>query len=198
MNLFGAPRLLTWSSLIICLYLAEMEIRWRKDDGKIKIQTNLDRQCPILIFPTPLILNYRDLHVFVHLYVQHIRPHLEFAVPEGSPCLERNKENLEKVQKRTVKMISGLKGHMHIRGEIERSGREAPPGWHDMIQSYKIVTGKDTVNNETWFKSVTVTGRATRSAADSLNLRPKARRLDTRRNFFSQRVVNWNNMYLPA
>jgi hypothetical protein len=53
------------------------------------------------------------------------------------------------------------------------------------------------VNSETWFKSVTVTGRATRSAADPLNLRLQACRLETRRNFFSQRVVDtWNN--IPA
>jgi hypothetical protein len=42
----------------------------------------------------------------------------------------------------------------------------------------QIVTGKDMVNCETWFKSVTVTGRATRSADDPLNLRPQACRLD--------------------
>jgi hypothetical protein len=50
-------------------------------------------------------------------------------------------------------------------------------------------------NSETWFKSVTVTGRATRSAADPLNLRPQACRLETRRNFFFQKVVDtWNSI----
>jgi hypothetical protein len=44
----------------------------------------------------------------------------------------------------------------------------------DMVQTYKIVTGKDMLKSEAWFKSVTVTGRATRSAADPLNLRPQA------------------------
>jgi hypothetical protein len=35
--------------------------------------------------------------------------------------------------------------------------------------------------------------RATRQAADPLNIRPKAARLEVRRQFFSQRVVeNWN------
>jgi hypothetical protein len=68
-----------------------------------------------------------------------------------------------------------------------------------MIETHKIVTGKDMVNRETWFKSVTVTGRASRSAADPVNLRPQEFRLETRRNFFSQRVVeNLNNIqYLP-
>jgi hypothetical protein len=50
--------------------------------------------------------------------------------------------------------------------------------------SYKIVTGKDLVNKETLFKSVTETGRPTRSAADPLNLRLQASRLEIRRHFF--------------
>jgi hypothetical protein len=66
-----------------------------------------------------------------------------------------------------------------------------------MVQTYKIVTGKDLVNKETWFKSVTETGRPTRSAADPLNLRPQASRLEIRRHFFSQRVIeDWNK--IPA
>jgi hypothetical protein len=37
--------------------------------------------------------------------------------------------------------------------------------------------------------------RATRQAADPLNIRPKAARLEVRRQFFSQRVVeNWNEI----
>jgi hypothetical protein len=42
---------------------------------------------------------------------------------------------------------------------------------------------------------VTETGRPTRSAADPLNLRPQASRLEIRRHFFSQRVIeDWNKV----
>jgi hypothetical protein len=58
-----------------------------------------------------------------------------------------------------------------------------------MVQTYKIVKGKDLVNKETWFKSVTETGRTNSSAADPLNLRPQPSRLEIRKHFFSQRVV---------
>ena len=44
------------------------------------------------------------------LYSQYVRLHLEFAGPAWSPWLEGDKEVLEKVQKRAVKMVSGLKG----------------------------------------------------------------------------------------
>jgi hypothetical protein len=66
----------------------------------------------------------------------------------------------------------------------------------DMVQTYKIVTGKDMVIS-TWFTSVTESGRPTRSAANPLNLRPQASMPEIRRQFFSQRVVeSWNK--IPA
>jgi hypothetical protein len=67
----------------------------------------------------------------------------------------------------------------------------------DMVQTFKILTGKDMVNSETWFTSVTESGRPTRSAADPLNLRPQTSRLEIRRQFFSQRVVKSCNK-IPA
>jgi hypothetical protein len=62
-----------------------------------------------------------------------------------------------------------------------------------MLQAFKIIRGFDTVDSSTWFQKVDVSIRTTRSAADPLNLRPQAARLETRRNFFSYRVVDaWN------
>jgi hypothetical protein len=63
-----------------------------------------------------------------------------------------------------------------------------------MVQTYKIVTGKDMEKSETWLQSVTATGRATRSANDPLNVRPQACRLDTRRHFFSRVMESWNSI----
>jgi len=39
-----------------------------------------------------------------------VRPHLEFASPAWSPWLQGDKDELEKVQKKAVKMVAGLKG----------------------------------------------------------------------------------------
>jgi ribonuclease P/MRP protein subunit RPP40 len=119
---------------------------------------------------------------------------LEFVVPAWSPWQEGDKEVLEKVQKGAVKMISGQEGKTYEE-RLKEVGlltlEKAPPGGHGA----KIVTGKDMVKSETWFQSVEVTGRATRSADDPLNVRPQACRLDTRRHFFSQRVVeSWNSI----
>jgi hypothetical protein len=39
----------------------------------------------------------RDRHIFVRLYTQYVKPHLEFARPARSPWLEADKEKLEKI-----------------------------------------------------------------------------------------------------
>jgi ribonuclease P/MRP protein subunit RPP40 len=54
--------------------------------------------------------HYRDRYIFKKLYVQYVRPHLEFAATAWSPWLEADKAGLEKIQQRAVAMVSGLKG----------------------------------------------------------------------------------------
>ena len=59
-----------------------------------------------------------------------------------------------------------------------------------MAQVYKITTGKDMVNSEVWFQKVDGAERLTRSAADPLNLRAQAARLEVRRNKIPSEVKN--------
>jgi hypothetical protein len=63
----------------------------------------------------------------------------------------------------------------------------------DMQQVHKILHGLDKEDKNTWFEMATEGQRTTRQAANPWNLRPKQSRLDIRKNFFSQRVINnWN------
>ena len=65
----------------------------------------------------------------------------------------------------------------------------------DMTQVYKIVTGKDNVNKDSWFTMLNSGDRVTRATADPLNIRGAVCKLEIRRNFFSQRVTEaWNNV----
>ena len=139
--------------------------------------------------------HYRDRHTFKKLYVQYVRPHLEFAVAVWSPWFEADKSCLEKIQQRAVSMISGLKGATYEEKlrEIGLTTLEERRHQADMLQAFKIIRGFDKVDSTTWFQRVDASIRTTRSAADPLNLRPQAARLETRRNFFSNRVVEaWN------
>jgi hypothetical protein len=123
--------------------------------------------------------HYRDRNVFLQLYIQYVRPHLEFAGPAWSPCLEADQEVLEKVQRRAVNMISGLKAKTYEEKLLELGLTTLEERRHqtDMAQVYKIITGKDMVKSEVWFQKVDGAERLTRSAADPLNLRPQAARL---------------------
>ena len=50
------------------------------------------------------------------------------------------------------------------------------------------------MDSVTRFQKVDTSVRITRSAADSLNLKPQAARLEIRRHFFSNRVVEGGNL----
>jgi hypothetical protein len=139
--------------------------------------------------------HYRDKHVYVRLYMQYVRPHLEFASPAWSPWTEADKAVLEKIQRRAVSMVSGLKGESYEEKlkELGLPTLEERRHQADMLQTFKILRGIDRVDHKTWFQLAAETGRATRSADDPLNLRLKASRLEVRRHFFSNRVVeDWN------
>ena len=50
----------------------------------------------------------RDRRTFVQLYKQYAIPHLEFAVPALSSWTAQDKAILEAVQRKAVRMVSGL------------------------------------------------------------------------------------------
>jgi hypothetical protein len=138
--------------------------------------------------------HFRDRHIFMRLYTQYVRPHLEFATPAWSPWLAQDVELLEKVQRQAVGMVSGLQGRTY-EDRLEELGMvtlEERRHQTDMAQVFKIVHGIDDVNKDTWFQALP-SDRVTRAAADPLNFKRGACRLDCRRNFFSQRVLeHWN------
>ena len=53
--------------------------------------------------------HFRDKHVFLKLYKTYVRPHLEFAGQAWAPWTAADKDLLENVQRRAVRMVSGLK-----------------------------------------------------------------------------------------
>ncbi len=142
--------------------------------------------------------HYRDRVIFLRLYKQYVRPHLEFAVQAWSPWTAGDIDCLEKVQIRAVKMVSGLRGRTYSErlDELDLPTLEERRREFDMVQVYKILSGKDNVSETQWFERAAAhsQGRATtRLQADNMNLRPKFGRTEVRRNFFSERVVQgWN------
>jgi len=135
--------------------------------------------------------------VFLELYKTYVRPHLEFAVQAWSPWTVADREVLEQVQKKAVKQISGLRS-TDYEGRLRELGLttlEECRHQADMVMTYKILTGKEDVEPNIWFKTAAEAARVTRASADARNVRISHGRLDVRRHFFSIRCTEpWNSI----
>ena len=141
-------------------------------------------------------LHYRNRFTFVHLYKQYVRPHLEFSVPAWSPWTRGDIETLESVQKKAVGMVSGLQATSYKErlAELGLLSLETRRVQYDLTQAFKIIRGFDMVDRGAWFNLVGQNpGRLTRATSDPLNIVRRECRLDIRRHFFSNRVIeHWN------
>ena len=140
---------------------------------------------------------YRDKYVWIRLYTTYVRPHLEFSCQAWSPWLKRDIEILEKVQRRAVNRVAGLKGKTYEEklrevGLLSLYDRRKRG---DAIQVWKAINGHSILNSEMLQHVNTHNPRLTRCTSKKLNLTKPFGRLDVRNNFFSVRVVDeWNNL----
>ena len=187
----------------------ELEVTQEEVDIGVKISNNLkvSEQCRKAAKTAQGVLSqicrtfhYRDRSTYVSMYKMYVRPHLEFAATVWSPWQEGDRDCLEKVQKRAISQVSGLRGATYEEKlrELEMETLEERRHQLDMQQTFKILKGIDRVDKGTWFESVADGGRLTRMTADPDNLKIPAARLDVRRNFFSQRVPEQWNKIPPA
>ena len=141
---------------------------------------------------------YRDRKVFLLLYKQFVRCHLEFAIPAWSPWLIQDIEILERVQKKAVNFIVGLSGKTYEEklSELNLTSLDDRRKKFDLVQTFKILNGHDRVDASIWFTTVgDSANRLTRNTAYGMNLVATRSRTDIRRNFFSNRVANlWNSL----
>ena len=145
--------------------------------------------------------HYRDKKTFVNLYCQHVRPILEYASPVWSPWLECDKKVVEDVQKRMVRMISGLSGQTYEEKlkEIGLHSLEYRRDKADMVQVFKMLKGIDNVDYSNWFETYGDVGSNnrpnTRLSNEPMNIIQQRCNGDIRKHFFSMRVVpKWNNL----
>ncbi len=141
--------------------------------------------------------HYRDKRVFRNLYCQYVRPHLEFSTPAWSPWLAADVEVLERIQKKAVGMIVGLKGKTYAEkcSELNLEQLTTRRLMADLIQVYKYIHMEDQSATSSLFERVTVGNIQTRQNKDPLNLKIARSRLEVRKHSFALRVVqHWNNL----
>jgi tetrahydromethanopterin S-methyltransferase subunit G len=139
--------------------------------------------------------HYRDRRTYLKLYLQYVRPHLEFASPAWSPWQQGDIETLEKVQEKALRQITGLKSQTYEE-KCKEVGIETLARRRyiqDMAQTFKVVKRLDRVDSKVLFQERD--GERTRADRDGTNLREKHSRTDIRKNSFALRVVRpWNNL----
>lgn len=137
---------------------------------------------------------YRDRHMFVKLYKQYVRPHLEFSTPAWSPWNIGDKEVLEKVQEKAVRMVAGLKGSSYEERckELGLESLEKRREYQDMALVHKILSE----DQQNFFTLAGENSRIqTRQAAGAKNIRGQFARTDMRKFSFAIRTVeNWNSL----
>ncbi len=115
--------------------------------------------------------HFRDRHIFLRLYKQYVRPHIEFATPAWSPWLRGDVDCLEKVQQKAVKMVAGLSERTYEGrcAELGLDTLEERRRKQDLTQAFKIIRGMDKTDASSLFKFRESTAR-TRQADDALHL----------------------------
>ncbi len=87
--------------------------------------------------------HYRDrhtYHTYLKLYKQYVRPHLEFASPAWSPGQKGDKDVLERVHEKAVKIVSGLKPNSYRErcGELKLETSEKRRTDQDLVLTRKM------------------------------------------------------------
>ena len=88
-------------------------------------------------------IRQKEVRIMISLYKTLVRPHVEYCVSAWSPYCKKDKELLEKVQRRFTKMIINMKGlsyedrlqSLKLWSVKERRNRQ------DLIEVFKMAKG---------------------------------------------------------
>ncbi len=128
------------------------------------------------------------------LYKQYVRPHREFSSPAWSPWLAGDREVLEKVQEKAVKMVAGLKGTTYEEKCVEL-GLETLQLRRER-QEMMLVHKYTAKQNQTLLAlAASHNGARTRRAAGINGLAAQYARTDVRKYSFPVRTVeSWSSL----
>ena len=125
------------------------------------------------------------------IYCSYVHPHLEYCIQAGSPYLKKDIDTLKKVQRRATKLVRGLRtmSYEERLTKLDMQSLEQRRLRGDLIEAYKILTGKEHVDPSIFFKP----SPSKNLRGNSMKLFKPRSRLLSCQNFFSQRVIAyWN------
>jgi len=133
---------------------------------------------------------YKTVDVVRQLYLSRVRPHLEFAIQAWSPQYEKDKKLMEGVQRRATKLVRDIRD-WEYEERLKEFGLTTLTDRRqrgDLIEVHKIMTDEEYCNSEMFNVS-----HNTHTRGHSKKLAKPHHRLNARRHFFANRVVDsWN------
>jgi len=116
---------------------------------------------------------------------------LEYCIQAWSPSLVKDKLLLENVQRRATKLVYGLQNKSY-EDRLRILGLTTLETRGDLIETYKILHGKEDIDIGQLFK-FRVNDHDLRG--HEFKVYKQHNRLNTRKHFFSQRVIDsWNRL----
>ena len=137
------------------------EVEQEKDLGVIvDNKLNFNEQCAAAVKKGNQVLgiisrNFSSLdkEMFLKLYKSMVRPHLEYAIQAWNPYTRKNIDLLEGVQRRATKMVKICR-NLEYRNRLEYLGLttlQTRRIREDLLETLKIVTGRDRLESELFF-----------------------------------------------
>jgi len=138
-------------------------------------------------------IRYKSPDVMLRLYKSMVRPHVEYCTVAWSPHYIEDKQLIEKIQRRFVKVISWFRDKSYEEGLriLRLNTLEGRRNRADLIFLFKMYKGLTRPPFDLLFQLT----KHDRTRGHTIKLTKHCSNRDVRLYFFSERVINnWNNL----
>ena len=161
-------------------------------DNKLSFQQHIEsitKKANAVLATIKRTYSHMDIMTFNLLYKALVRPHLEYAQEVWSPSWKRDRDKLERVQRRATRLVPGIR-HLSYRQRLEALNLptlEYRRKRGDMISMFKLAHGYTISSIEIPYSE------NTNLRGHPLKLAPIRAQHQRRGNFFTNRIVPlWN------